>query len=281
MGIFVVSDASPKQSGNNPMYLEKDSIIIRGQTLGLLDFSNDQCYSAGSPVAAYANMKNLVHNGSNATNGPTPRVLEGGMLKFDGTEPSTNDYALLPTDEFSLPAGCKRALVSVALKLPASGYGTPAATRYPMFFGRMNNTAAANINFAIWGIVSTDGVLTSVQGAALGSVAVSATAQLALLTNGSVHVVSVYADGETTPGTLITRIYVDNILVATATNNAWDGVVPQPTNLPRIGSYPATIHGPWNGMKVGRPMVMNLTGKSTVATDVISQSVELAKQYLV
>ncbi|MFH7098830.1 hypothetical protein ACHWI2_40790, partial [Klebsiella pneumoniae] len=70
MGIFVVSDASPKQSGNNPMYLEKDSIIIRSQTLGLLDFSNDQCYSAGSPVAAYANMKNLVHNGSNATNGP-------------------------------------------------------------------------------------------------------------------------------------------------------------------------------------------------------------------
>ncbi|MBX4747048.1 hypothetical protein C6952_22725 [Klebsiella pneumoniae] len=150
-----------------------------------------------------------------------------------------------------------------------------------MFFGRMNNTAAANINFAIWGIVSTDGVLTSVQGAALGSVAVSATAQLALLTNGSVHVVSVYADGETTPGTLITRIYVDNILVATATNNAWDGAVPQPTNLPRIGSYPATIHGPWNGMKVGRPMVMNLTGKDTVATDIISQSVELAKQYLV
>ncbi len=281
MGIFVVSDASPKQSGNNPMYLEKDSIIIRSQTLGLLDFSNDQCYSAGSPVAAYANMKNLVHNGSNATNGPAPRVLEGGMLKFDGTEPSTNDYALLPTDEFSLPAGCKRALVSVALKLPASGYGTPAATRYPMFFGRMNNTAAGNINFGVWGIVSTAGVLTSVQGAAMGSVAVSATAQLALLTNGGVHVVSVYADGETTPGTLITRIYVDNILVATATNNAWDGVVPEPTNLPRIGSYPATIHSPWNGMKVGRPMVMNLTGKDTVATDIITQSVELAKQYLV
>ncbi|EMR2301129.1 hypothetical protein WJE03_000978 [Klebsiella pneumoniae] len=164
MGIFVVSDASPKQSGNNPMYLEKDSIIIRSQTLGLLDFSNDQCYSAGSPVAAYANMKNLVHNGSNATNGPAPRVLEGGMLKFDGTEPSTTDYALLPTDEFSLPAGCKRALVSVALKLPASGYGTPAATRYPMFLGRMNNTAAGNINFGVWGIVSTAGVLTSVQG---------------------------------------------------------------------------------------------------------------------
>ncbi|HCF8642519.1 TPA: hypothetical protein NIW08_004987, partial [Klebsiella pneumoniae] len=123
--------------------------------------------------------------------------------------------------------------------------------------------------------------LTSVQGAALGSVAISATAQLALLTNGNVHVVSVYADGETTPGTLITKIYVDNILVATATNNAWDGVVPQPTNLPRIGSYPATIHSPWGGMKVGRPMLVNLTGTTTVATDLISQAVTLANEYLV
>ncbi|HCF8642515.1 TPA: hypothetical protein NIW08_004983, partial [Klebsiella pneumoniae] len=123
--------------------------------------------------------------------------------------------------------------------------------------------------------------LTSVQGAALGSVAISATAQLALLTNGNIHVVSVYADGETTPGTLITKIYVDNILVATATNNAWDGVVPQPTNLPRIGSYPATIHSPWGGMKVGRPMLVNLTGTTTVATDLIAQAVTLANQYLI
>ncbi|PLL01955.1 hypothetical protein CWN39_14390 [Klebsiella pneumoniae] len=203
------------------------------------------------------------------------------MLKFDGTEPNTNDYVLLPTDEFSLPAGCKRALASVALKLPASGYGTPAANRYPLFFGRLNNTAAANINFGIWGIISTAGVLTSVQGALMGSVPVSATAQLATLTDGNVHVVSVYADGETTTGTLVTRIYVDNTLVATATNNAWDGVVPVPTNLPRIGSYPATIHSPWGGQMVGRPMLVNLTGKTTVATDLIAQAVQLANEYLV
>ncbi|HFW7111574.1 TPA: hypothetical protein ACIC98_005382 [Klebsiella pneumoniae] len=279
MARFLQSDESPLAGGGN--YFENDSIIIRGETLGLLDFSNDVCYAGGNPIPAYANMQNLVYGGTNATNGPNTRALETGMLKFDGTEPNVNDYVLLPADEFSLPAGCKRALVSVALKLPASGYGTPAATRYPMFFGRMNNTAAANVNFGVWGIVSTDGVLTSVQGAALGSVAISATAQLALLTNGNVHVVSVYADGETTPGTLITKIYVDNILVATATNNAWDGVVPQPTNLPRIGSYPATIHSPWGGMKVGRPMLVNLTGTTTVATDLISQAVTLANEYLV
>lgn len=281
MAIFLKSDISPASSGENPLYLENDPAIIRGQTLGLLDFSNDICYSGGTPIPSYSNLLNLVYGGTNATNGPTPRVLETGMLKFDGSSTATTDYVLLPTDEFSLPTGCKRALVSVALKLPASGYGTPAATRYPMFFGRMNNTAAANVNFGVWGIVSTDGVLTSVQGAALGSVAVSATAQLELLTDGNIHVVSVYADGETTAGTLVTRIYVDNILVATATNNSWDGVVPQPTNLPRIGSYPATIHGPWGGMKVGRPMLVNLTGKTTVATDLIAQAVSLANEYLV
>ncbi|MEB6345110.1 hypothetical protein MXM68_07765 [Klebsiella pneumoniae] len=279
MARFLQSDESPLAGGGN--YFENDEIIIRPATLGLLDFSNDVCYSGGTPIPAYSNLLNLVYGGTNATNGPNARTLETGMLKFDGTEPNINDYVLLPTDEFSLPAGCKRALVSVALKLPASGYGTPAATRYPMFFGRMNNTAAANVNFGVWGIVSTDGVLTSVQGAALGSVAISATAQLALLTNGNIHVVSVYADGETTPGTLITKIYVDNILVATATNNAWDGVVPQPTNLPRIGSYPATIHSPWGGMKVGRPMLVNLTGTTTVATDLIAQAVTLANQYLI
>lgn len=281
MARFLKSDSSPQSSGDNPIYLESDPIIIRGETLGLLDFSNDQCYSGGSPVPAYANLKNLVYGGTNAINGPAARTLETGMLKFTGAETATTDYVTLPTDEFSIPAGCKCALVSVALKLPASGYGTPAGTRYPMFFGRMNNTSAANVNFGIWGIVSTAGVLQSVQGAAMGSVAISATAQLALLTDGNVHVVSIYADGETNPGVLITRIYVDNILVATATNSAWDGVVPQPTNLPRIGSYPATIHGPWNGQMVGRPMVMNMTGKSTVATDIIAQSVELAKKYLV
>lgn len=255
MARFLQSDESPLAGGGN--YFENDPVIIRGQTLGLLDFSNDVCYAGGPPVPAYANLLNLVYGGTNATNGPNARVLETGMLKFDGTEPNTNDYVLLPTDEFSLPANCKRALASVAVKLPASGYGTPAANRYPMFFGRLNNTAAANINFGIWGIISTSGDITSVQGALMGSVPVSATAQLATLTDGNVHVVSVYADGETTAGTLVTRIYVDNILVATATNNAWGGVVPQPTNLPRIGSYPATIHSPWGGMKVGRPMLVN------------------------
>lgn len=279
MARFLQSDESPLAGGGN--YFENDLAIIRGATLGLLDFSNDVCYSGGTPIPAYANLMNLVYGGTNATNGPNARTLQSGMLKFDGTEPNINDYVLLPTGEFSLPAGCKRALASVALKLPASGYGAPAANRYPLFFGRLNNTSAANINFGIWGIVSTAGVLTSVQGALMGSVPVSATAQLATLTDGNVHVVSVYADGETTPGTLITRIYVDNILVATATNNAWDGVVPQPTNLPRIGSYPATIHSPWGGMTVGRPMLVNLTGKTTVATDLIAQAVTLAQEYLV
>lgn len=279
MAIFLQSNESPLAGAAN--YLENDAAIIRGQTLGLLDFSNDVCYSGGTPIPAYANLLNLVYGGTNATNGPNARVWETGMLKFDGTEPNINDYVLLPTDEFSLPAGCKRALASVALKLPASGYGTPAANRYPLFFGRLNNTAAASINFGIWGIVSTAGVLTSVQGALMGSVPVSATAQIATLTDGNVHVVSVYADGETTAGTLVTRIYVDNTLVATATNSAWDGVIPAPTNLPRIGSYPATIHSPWGGQMVGRPMLVNLTGKTTVATDLIAQAVTLANEYLV
>ncbi len=279
MARFLQSDESPLAGGGN--YFENDEIIIRPATLGLLDFSNDVCYSGGTPIPAYSNLLNLVYGGTNATNGPNARTLETGMLKFDGTEPNINDYVLLPTDEFSLPAGCKRALASVAVKLPASGYGTPAANRSVNLFGRLNNTTAANINFAIWALINTSGNLQSVQGAMMGSAAVSASAQLALLTDGNVHVVSVYADGETTAGTLVTRIYVDNILVATATNNAWDGVVPQPTNLPRIGSYPATIHSPWGGMKVGRPMLVNLTGTTTVATDLIAQAVTLANQYLI
>lgn len=278
MARFLQSDESPLAGGGN--YFENDPIIIRGQTLGLLDFSNDVCYAGGTPIPGYANLLNLVYDGTNATNGPNVRILETGMLKFDGTEPNVNDYVLLPTVEFTLPATCKRSLVSVAVVLPASGYGAPAANRYPLFFGRLNNTAAANINFGIWGIISTAGVLTSVQGASMGSVPVSATAQLALLTDGHKHVISVYSDGETTPGTLVTRIYVDNILVATATNNGWDGVVPQPSNLPRIGSYPATIHCPWNGMKVGRPMIMDLTGSTLIAADIISGQVALTAEYL-
>ncbi|NWK87051.1 hypothetical protein [Raoultella terrigena] len=281
MAIFLKSDSSPLSSGANPIYLENDPAIIRGETLGLLDFSNEVCYSSGNPVAAYATFLNLVNGGTNATNGPNSHTLETGMLKFTGAAESVNDYVLLPTAEFSLPTGCKRALASVAVKLPASGYGTPAASRSVNLFGRLNNTAAANINFAIWALINTSGNLQSVQGAMMGSVAVSASAQLALLTDGNVHVVSVYADGETTAGTLVTRIYVDNILVATATNNTWDSVVPQPTNLPRIGSYPATIYGPWGNIKIGRPMLVNLTGKTTVATDLITQAVTLANEYLV
>ncbi|MGP6897347.1 hypothetical protein [Klebsiella pneumoniae] len=281
MAIFLKSDSSPISSGANPVYLENDPAIIRGATLGLLDFSNEICYDSGTPVAAYANLLNLVSGGTNATNGPNSHPLETGMLKFTGAAENTNDYVLLPTDEFSLPAGCKRALASVAVKLPASGYGTPAANRSVNLFGRLNSTAAANINFAIWALINTSGNLQSVQGAMMGSAAVSSSAQLALLTDGNVHVVSVYADGETTPGVLVTRIYVDNILVATATNNAWDSVVPQPTNLPRIGSYPATIYGPWGNIKIGRPMLVNLTGKTTVATDLIAQAVTLANAYLV
>jgi tape measure domain-containing protein len=52
-------------------------------------------------------------------------------------------------------------------------------------------------------------------------------------------------------------------------------------NLPRIGSYPATIYGPWGGIKIGRPMLVNLTGKTTVVTDLIAQAVTLANEYLV
>lgn len=281
MATFLKSNDSPASSGDNPIYLENDPIIVRGKTLGLLDFSNEVTYSGGSPIPAAAPLKNLVYGGTNATNGPTPRVLETGMLKFTGAMTDVNDYVLLPTAEFTLPAGCKKALVSVAVILPPNGYGAPAANRYPLFFGRLNNTAAANINFGIWGIVSTAGVLTSVQGAAMGSAPVSATAQLATLTDGNVHVVSVYADGETTAGTLVTRIYVDNTLVATATDNAWSGTVPMPTNLPRIGSYPATTHGPWNNMKVGRPLIVNLTGSTISATDMIAREVQLANQFLV
>ncbi|WP_147733655.1 hypothetical protein [Klebsiella quasipneumoniae] len=279
MARFLQSDESPLAGGGN--YFENDEIIIRPATLGLLDFSNDVCYSGGTPIPAYSNLLNLVYGGTNATNGPNSHTLETGMLKFTGAAESVNDYVLLPTAEFSLPTGCKRALASVAVKLPASGYGTPAANRSVNLFGRLNNTAAANINFAIWALINTSGNLQSVQGAMMGSAAVSASAQLALLTDGNVHVVSVYADGETTAGTLVTRIYVDNILVATATNNAWDSVVPQPTNLPRIGSYPATIYGPWGNIKIGRPMLVNLTGKTTVATDLIAQAVQLANEYLV
>lgn len=279
MARFLQSDESPLAGGGN--YFENDEIIMRPATLGLLDFSNAVCYSGGTPIPAYANLLNLVHGGTNATNGPNSHTLETGMLKFTGAAENTNDYVLLPTAEFSLPTGCKRALASVAVKLPASGYGIPAASRSVNLFGRLNNTASANINFAIWALINTSGSLQSVQGAMMGSAAVSASAQLALLTDGNVHVVSIYADGETTAGTLVTRIYVDNILVATATNNAWDSVVPQPTNLPRIGSYPATIYGPWGNIKIGRPMLVNLTGKTTVATDLIAQSVTLANAYLV
>ncbi|MRT52085.1 hypothetical protein [Raoultella sp. RIT712] len=279
MAIFLQSNESPLAGAAN--YLENDSAIIRGQTLGLLDFSNDVCYSGGTPIPAYANLLNLVYGGTNATNGPNSHPLENGMMKFAGVAENTNDYVLLPTAEFSLPTGCKRALASVAVKLPASGYGIPAASRSVNLFGRLNSTAAANINFAVWALINTSGNLQSVQGAMMGSAAVSASAQLALLTDGNVHVVSVYADGETTAGTLVTRIYVDNILVATATNNTWDSVVPQPTNLPRIGSYPATIYGPWGNIKIGRPMLVNLTGKTTVATDLIAQAVTLANEYLV
>lgn len=278
MAIFLQSDESPLDGGGN--YFENDPIIMRHATLGLLDFSNDVCYAGGTPIPAYANFLNLVYGGTNATNGPNSRVLETGMLKFDGTAPNTNDYVLLPTTEFTLPTTCKKSLVSVAVVLPASGYGAPAANRYPLFFGRLNNTSAANINFGIWGIISTAGVLTSVQGASMGSAPVSATAQLALLTDGNKHVISVYSDGETTPGTLVTSIYVDNILVATATNSAWT-TVPIPTNLPRIGSYPATTHSPWGGMKVGRPLIMDLTGKTVTITDIIAQEVALTNEYLV
>lgn len=281
MGLFLKSNASPVSSGSNPIFIENDPIIVRGKTLGLLDFSNPLCYAGSSPIPASATFKNLVYGGTNATNGPNPRVLETGMLKFTGAMTDVNDFVLLPTSEFTLPAGCKKALVSVAVVLPPNGYGTPAATRYPMFFCRLNNTAAANINFGIWGIVSTAGVLTSVQGAAMGSAPVSATAQLTTLTDGNVHVVSVCADGETTAGTLVTRIYVDNTLVATATDNAWSGTVPMPTNLPRIGSYPATTHGPWNNMKVGRPLIVNLTGSTISATDMIAREVQLTNQFLV
>lgn len=261
-------------------FIEKDYVIKRGSTLGFLDFSNQFTYSGSSPAPAYASFSNLVYGGTNATNSTVPRIISTGMLMFDGAAPNINDYVLLPTSEFSLPSICKNALVSVAVCLPASGYGVLPANRYPMFFGRLNNTSAANINFGIWGIVSTTGVLTSVQGAALGSVGVSATSALATLTDGNNHVVSVHSDGETTPGTLITRIYVDNTLIATATNVAWDGIVPQPTNLPRIGSYPATIHGPWGGMKVGRTLLMNLTGSGIEATEVIERQVAFTAEYL-
>ncbi|MCS5957741.1 hypothetical protein LNO18_11070 [Klebsiella variicola subsp. variicola] len=129
MAIFLKSDSSPISSGANPVYLENDPAIIRGATLGLLDFSNEICYDSGTPVAAYANLLNLVSGGTNATNGPNSHTLETGMLKFTGAAENTNDYVLLPTAEFSLPTGCKRALASVAVKLPASGYGIPAANR--------------------------------------------------------------------------------------------------------------------------------------------------------
>lgn len=281
MATFLKSNASPASSGDNPIYLENDPIIIRGQTLGLMDFSNAVTWSGGSPIPKYANLLNLVYGGTNGTNGPNDRVLETGMLKFNGTEPNVNDYVLLPPNEFTLPAGCKRALISVALVLPASGYGTPVASRYPMFMGRLNNTQAANVNFGIWGIISTAGVLTSVQGAGLGASPLSAASALPTLTDGNKHVVTVYLDGETTPGRLASYIYVDNTLVNQATLTTWDGVVPQPSNAPRIGSYSATIHSPWGGMKIGRPLLMNLTGKTTSAVDIIARQVELTNQYLV
>ncbi|MEI4920254.1 hypothetical protein Q8G81_32350 [Klebsiella pneumoniae] len=43
MAIFLKSDSSPISSGENPVYLENDPAIIRGATLGLLDFSNEIC----------------------------------------------------------------------------------------------------------------------------------------------------------------------------------------------------------------------------------------------
>jgi hypothetical protein len=277
---FIKGESAPVSAGDTAFYVENDPAIRRPATLGLLDFSNELCYAGTTPAPAYTPFLNLVKGGTAATNGPVPRAINGGMLFFSDTAPNTSAYVLLPTAEFSLPPTCKRALASVAVVLPAAGYGTLPANRYPMFFGRLNNTAAVNINFGLWGIVNTSGTLTSVQGAALGSNALSATAALSTLTDGGIHVVSIYSDGESMPGKLVSSIYVDKVLVAQATNAAWDGVVPQPTNLPRLGSYPATMHSPWGGMKVGRPLIFDLTGSALTADYVIAQQVSSTAAFL-
>lgn len=280
MATEIVSDVGSTDT-SVPM-LELDEAIYgwRSLCLGLLDFSNPDCYSGTGPVGIGTQAKSLTSDQSVGTAVTAWGAVLNGMLPF--TAGGGNRFTLPNT--FKLTAAVRHFLAVTWVKLPAGGYTSGSGNHYYLLAGE----AVSSVN-AQWGFQLTtnaSGVPTQltalVPGSASGSsdIYIATGAALNALCDGNVHQLAVEWDGSAAT-TLTKRLLIDGVVVASSTVAYDNSNIIQPAQLPCLG-YPGQVYNTdfIAGMAVGRPSLWNLTGSSVLATDILVRDREAAAGYV-
>lgn len=198
-------------------FLEKDAAIIRGVTLGLLDFSNSAClpagYSSGNLLANGASLQGLTAGAAAAVvsshNTPVIAGFDMGVTNGGLNGASSGSARIeLPDANFALPVdgSVTRALIVLWAKIKKAGYPANQGNNYVLICGDSNGTP--NNKGYLAAILAADGTLSNAYWAIMGA-PVSSASLLPLL-DGNLHQ---YAFEYIKSGNNVTaNLYVDKVL---------------------------------------------------------------------
>lgn len=197
-------------------FLEKDAAIVRGVTLGLIDFSNPAClpagYSSGSLLANGASLQGLTAGAAAAVvsshNTPVIAGFDTGVTN-GGLNGATSGSARieLPDANFALPVdgSVTRALIVLWAKIKNTGYLQNQGNPYVLIAGDSNSTPSSRGLFRV--NLSAGGGLANAEWIILGAEAPSSA--LLPLVDGNLHQ---YAFEYIKSGSNVTvNLYVDKV----------------------------------------------------------------------
>lgn len=218
--------------------LRRDRAINPGM-LGLYDFTDSYTYGGAIPAGNLGNnylFNSQIEGAEDAftQSGYSTTAVSGGAIPFVGSQ-----ILQLP-EAFRLPSTAKRFAFGVWATVPKTGWPTGALSFCSL--GGCSYATGVQNQYLIQVRVNTSGEAESIAGVLDGNTVEfglangAEIAALADILDGLPHQFVVELDGESTPGSVHRRLYVDGVLLKTTTM-AWDGVlnVPDSQYFPRLG----------------------------------------------
>lgn len=255
-------------------YLEKDPAIVRGVTLGLIDFSNPAClpagYVAGAALPSGTSYPTLTNGGGAATGAAAAfdaGVTTGGLNGGTTAAPTIS----LPDANFALPidGSVTHALVVLWAKLKNSGYPQSQGNPYVLIAGDSGITSnnRGGIKLTLTGAGAVAGVAWDVLGA------YAPTTNLNSKIDGSLHQYATEYIKNVSSGIVTINLYVDKTLIGTSTaaNPSFGSPSAGKQQLFSSGAFnsAAGIH---SGNKIYRYAVHNLSSRPELtAADMLAR----------
>lgn len=255
-------------------FLRRDKIINSG-LLGLYDFTDPYTYGGTIPTTFLGNNYNFNSQVDGAddsftNSGYASTSVSNGAIPFTGSQ-----IVQLP-DAFRLPSTAKRFAFGVWAAIPQTGW--PSGSLAFCSLGGFSNATGVQNQYLIQVRINASGVAESIAGVMDGNTVeygradAGEIAAISGILDGLPHQFVIELDGESTPGSVYRRLYVDGVMLK-QTVLSWDGVlnVPDTQHFPRLGLIAAFNSLSTPARRVFRTWLHNPTvaGATTVADIVL------------